>query len=345
MAVEPERWISALWAARLVAAAAAEGVDVASQLATLSLSPADLRSDEAVLSERQHLALWTAVMTSGADASFPIRYAQAMTPDHYGVLGLAMKTAANVGDVLTILSRYLCVWTNAVRCRVHDDPGPTARIELERDGHRSLGMRAANESAVAELVHGLRQITQRPVVLREACFRHSAPETSSAQSAFFGCPVRYMAAFDGIVIERSLLTQSVRLGDRGLSRFMGEQLDELAKKTPKLESFSGRVGDAIADALPGGRPKVAAIARQLGVSARTLQRRLADEGASFDHIVEHTRRSISTRLLTAGTYPIAEVAFLVGYSEPSAFHRAFRRWFDETPGHFRQRTRGAAADA
>jgi len=75
----------------------------------------------------------------------------------------------------------------------------------------------------------------------------------------------------------------------------------------------------------------------LGLSQRTLQRRLSDEGTTFARIVDRTRRELSEHYLTEPNVAAFEVAFLLGYSEPSAFHRAFRRWTGMTPQEFRRR--------
>jgi AraC-like DNA-binding protein len=81
------------------------------------------------------------------------------------------------------------------------------------------------------------------------------------------------------------------------------------------------------------------VARDLGTSRRTLQRRLADAGASYQGLLDETRREAAERYLTESSLSIAEVAYLLGYSEPSAFHRAFKRWFGRSPQGFRERLR------
>jgi AraC-like DNA-binding protein len=83
-------------------------------------------------------------------------------------------------------------------------------------------------------------------------------------------------------------------------------------------------------------PKAQAIARRLGMSERTLQRRLADEGLSFQKLVDEARRELAEGLLVRSDYSLAEVAFLTGFSEQSAFNRAFKRWLDQTPAAYRQ---------
>jgi len=84
---------------------------------------------------------------------------------------------------------------------------------------------------------------------------------------------------------------------------------------------------------------MSAIARQLGMSERTLHRRLAEDGASYQELLEEVRKAAASRYLDESPLAISEIAYLLGYSEPAAFHRAFKRWYATTPEHFRTRSR------
>ena len=92
----------------------------------------------------------------------------------------------------------------------------------------------------------------------------------------------------------------------------------------------------IEPALSEGPPRIEAIARRLGMSSRTLQRRLADQHCAYAELVERARRGLATDLLREGRYGLAEIAFLCGYSDQSTFSRAFRRWEGKTPASFRR---------
>ena len=94
----------------------------------------------------------------------------------------------------------------------------------------------------------------------------------------------------------------------------------------------------IADVLTDGIPSLAQVASDLGMSARTLQRRLSDQGLTFQALVDQARRETAERFLADTRYSSAEVAFLTGFSEQSAFTRAFKRWAGQTPGTYRDLT-------
>ena len=133
-----------------------------------------------------------------------------------------------------------------------------------------------------------------------------------------------------------------RLAELGEDPALFDLLDRhargLAGRAPGEGEIAARVRASVAAELPGREPSVAAVARRLATSARTLQRRLGEEGTSFARLVDEVRRERAETFLRAGDVSIAEVSWLVGFSEQSAFTRAFRRWTGTSPTDFRRRT-------
>jgi AraC-like DNA-binding protein len=131
------------------------------------------------------------------------------------------------------------------------------------------------------------------------------------------------------------LATKTRLGDEGLSAFLLSQLDQIRAQREQ-GSLVVRVRGAVTDALCDGPPRKGQIARQLGMSERTLQRQLSDRGQSFQGLVNEVRREVAEQLLTTSHNTLSEVAFLTGFSDQSAFQRAFKIWTGQTPAGFRQ---------
>jgi AraC-like DNA-binding protein len=143
----------------------------------------------------------------------------------------------------------------------------------------------------------------------------------------YGRPVRFGCDRDALVLDRAALLRPLPLADSALSEYFLAQLEELTPPT----TWSGRVAGEIERVLGSESPTLPDAARVLGVSPRTLQRQLSAEGTSFQELVAETRRRLAEELLGDGLHSISEVAFMLGFSEPSAFHRAFRRWTGTTP--------------
>lgn len=126
------------------------------------------------------------------------------------------------------------------------------------------------------------------------------------------------------------------LGDEGITQFLISHLDHELAQIDDAPALQTQTKSEIAHALSEGLPKMADIARKLGLSARSFHRRLAEHGLSFQTLTEETRREIATAMLQDERYSLFEVAFLTGYSEQSAFNRAFKRWMGMTPAAYRK---------
>ncbi|MFI2237356.1 AraC family transcriptional regulator [Streptomyces chrestomyceticus] len=191
----------------------------------------------------------------------------------------------------------------------------------------------------------------RRIPLRHARFAHPAPAHAHEYELLFGCAVRFgaprtAAAFDArwlaapVVRDEAALTAMLRRAPADLlsRREYGTTVTERVRRTLVL---------ALRAAGPARLPEVAEVAARLAVSPATLRRRLQEEGTSYRRLKDAVRRDAAISSLAAGREPIAELAARLGFSEDTAFHRAFRRWTGTTPGAYRLRpqTAGGAAGA
>jgi AraC-like DNA-binding protein len=261
-----------------------------------------------------------------------------MRLDEYGALGLAFKAATTLGASYARVERYARLWTSVVEYELQPDPRGVLFI-LHRPGARRLGMRLSNEATLVSAVAIARQVSPVPVAPLEVQIRHPAPNSAAAHEEWFGCPVRFDAERDALLFSREALAQPNILGDEGISRYLLSHLDaelaEIADEAPLVRQTK----DAIAQALSDGAPRMDAIARGLGLSARSFHRRLSEHGMSFQALTEETRRELAEGLLRDEQHSLAEIAFLTGFSEQSSFTRAFKRWLGTTPASYRKERR------
>jgi len=155
---------------------------------------------------------------------------------------------------------------------------------------------------------------------------------------FFRCPLRFHARRDALVFEQSVLATPFVTHNADLLRALLPSLD--ARLAPLESSFLDAVRRAVARRMSGERPSVEKVARELSLSARTLQRRLGELGISYQQILDEVRHDTALQLLRAQDIEIAEVAFLLGFEELNSFTRAFRAWEGTTPQRWRS-ARGA----
>ncbi len=203
-------------------------------------------------------------------------------------------------------------------------------IRYALPGARGALRRHGDECAVAEFVVGARALSGREVVPRAVTFRHAAPADTRAHAALFRCPIAFGAAHSAVTFEDDDLDRPLPHGSAVYGEAFEAMVAAAVAALPRDEGAVAAVRAVVAPALDGGRCSLASAARALRLSERTLQRRLREEGESFASVLDGVRREAAARYLAEGL-PLGEVAARLGYAEPSAFHRAHRRWTGTTP--------------
>jgi AraC-like DNA-binding protein len=209
------------------------------------------------------------------------------------------------------------------------------KLVFNREGARGLGMRCANEAALAEMVQIGREISGVHVSPRRVSVRHPPFDDPGEHEDFFGCPLVFDSHEDAVVFDASVMRLPVLKADEGLSKFILGHLDQRVAERGLEPSLVESVRRIVCNELPGGVPKMEAVAKRVGMSKRTLQRRLGEHDTTFQRFVDHTRQDLADQLLRQTPQPLAAIAFLLGFSEQSAFQRAFKRWTGKTPTEVR----------
>ena len=233
-------------------------------------------------------------------------------------------------------------------CRYQRLIHETSQVRLERSGDRAVlshrlpgGMAAPRQTAeliLAAWVRTGRVAARTKWSPAEVRFAHHAPRDSREHERFFGAPLRFATGENALVLPAALLDLPCRRTDRSLlsllDRYAADRLG-----APRTATFADRARAAMSEELQAGNVTAHGLAARLKVSVRTLHRSLAAEGTSYRRLLDQLRLDIAERHLTDDRMSVAEVAFLVGFSELSAFHRAFKRWTGRTPVTFRTEAR------
>ncbi len=273
--------------------------------------------------------------------TIPLRVGAAMRCDDYGAFGLAWKSATTLRGSYDRAERYALVLTSVSIYEVE----PTfdgAFLHLHRDGERRLGLRLSNEATLASIAAISREVASRPFRALEVHIQHPAPPSTAAHEAYFGCPVHFGSDRDALRVSQSTLETPNKLGDAGIASFFATHLEAELDDLDDPVSIEREVCNLVTTSLSEGVPLLSDVARRMAMSGRTLQRRLAERGSSFQTLVDESRRALGKRLLRATEYSLIEIAFMTGFSEQSAFTRAFKRWEGRTPGAFRAQLRAGS---
>jgi len=325
--------VTSLFARKMVAAAGPE-VDAAAVLAMANLEPDQPIDPKVMVPDTVYYRMLEAMAERTDVTDLPLRVGASMRCDEYGALGLAWKSAPTLLGSFRRVERYARIWTSVVEYELRADSRGIVFL-LHRQGERRLGMRLSNEATLASAVAISREVTPLPFAPLEVHFRHPAPRTLDRHEAYFGCPVIFGSDLDGLVVSTEALDRPNKLGDEGITQFLLPHLDAELREVGAEQTLQSLAQTAIARSLSEGVPKMADVARGLGMSARSFHRRLSEHGMTFQTLTEATRRDLAKQLLEEDRHSLAEVAFLTGFSEQSSFTRAFKRWVGRTPAHYR----------
>lgn len=269
------------------------------------------------------------------DPGFSIRVGQQMILDDYDVLGLAWKTCLSPRDMFKRCERFFILMTDTQLYKVQDE-GETGSITIYRDAPRR-GIEISNESSIVAtltVIHKITGVDIRPV---KVSFAHSKPDKIDPYEDYFSCPVHFGQKYNRLVFRSEDLDTKSLKADRSINQFMMERLQEKAEGIEvSANKLLNDTQNLIKDALPSGIPFAAEIGRHLGMSTRTLSRRLSEKGMNYRQLVQNTQLEISTELLKNTSETVSEIAFQAGFSEQSAFNRAFKRWTGKSPLEYRK---------
>ena len=286
---------------------------------------------------RQVLGLIDHAVQVTGDEHLGLHLAQHAQPGSFDVHLYAMVSSATLGDAFQCLSRYQRLIHDSTEVRL-DIEGDWARLRHRMPG----GLAAPRHSAeflLAAWVRGGRMATGTTWAPVEVRFAHPEPASSDEHRRFFGAPVRFLARENALVIPTALLELPCARADAALFTMLDRYAVDRLERAPRSAAIAERARAALVAALRHGEPSAAHVASRLKMSVRTLTRALAAEDTTYRRLLEQLRRDLAVRHLADARLSVTEIAFLLGFSELSAFHCAFRRWTGHSPSAFRAQSR------
>jgi AraC-like DNA-binding protein len=336
--------VSAGIGAFIVNAAAAAGVSRAAleKRTGFALSRAD--DPDARIPIEMETALWDEAANATGDSAFGLHAAEGLRPGLFDVLDYVVRAAPTVRASLERLARYNRLVHDAAVFTVSEGRDGVVRIEHSLSRPGVVQSRHAAEFTLASLVVIGAQMSGAPLAPVAVELRHPAPDAvaRAAHLRLFGVAPWYDRAVNALELTGAAAARPVLTADPLLSRVVVRHAEALLAERPAAaETTAGTVRRILTRLLGDDEAgcSLTAVSASLHMSERSLQRRLADEGVTFDALLDDLRRELALRYLADEKVAIAEIAYLLGYSEPSAFHRAFKRWTGTTPAEARQQRR------
>lgn len=327
------------WARAIRKAVDAAGADSAALFREAGLDPAALDDPNARYPLEKTTRLWRLAVAATADPCLGLAVASQVTPTTFHALGYSLAASGTLKEAFERVRRYFRIVTDAAeldfgavgeeyRFRVRPLPGPVQPAPEAIDAFMSMFVRMCR-SRVGRDFAPLRLRLARP-----------APPTDCF-ARVIRAPVEFGAPENCLVFARADIERPLEGANPELARHNEEIVLKYLARFDK-DNIRARAQAALIEQLPLGEPGAARVAAALHMSLRSLQRRLAQDGGSYEALLDATRRELALDYLRDPRYSVGEVTYLLGYSDASSFSRAFRRWTGQAPSRFRDGGPGAA---
>lgn len=317
------------------------GVDPADTLAAVGLSESQLHDPALRIPNHTAQAFWAKATLASNDPAFGLHVAEGISPSTLHLFTYLASTSATPREAYQRSSRYLRLVNDALAVTLRVD-GSRTICTLEMEGFPATP--TSSEYGIALMVRSV------PIVMGghtplEAWFTHSEPDYVSEYHRILGVTLRFDAPYDAIIGNAAGLDEPLPKADSTLCRMLERHAGELLAKLAPSHGFANAVRQRITRELGSGNPGAEAVADSLGVNVRTLRRRLRDEGTSHQSVLDEVRAELASGMLEEPGLSVNEIAFLLGFSDASAFHKALRRWTGRAPSEYVRELRKRGRDA
>ncbi|PWV95366.1 AraC family transcriptional regulator [Hoeflea marina] len=327
--------VAASLASSIAHYASSRGIDVAPIARACGLDPDEFGKLGVMISLDRLCRLLEALAMLANDPQFGLKAGLAFEKGASGPFGYALMHAPTLRDALVFMGRNLTKISQTSGCTLEIGPRE-ARLEwtfspliLKRDQY--VDMSVVMALARFRGILGQDMDRARLELEREKPTNVYIYRESLCRNLVFGAPI------NALVFPSELLSRANANADARLFAIMSQQMDAVPVQRPQSEDLMTMVRLHIIDSIGTRPPSLSTTAASLGLSERTLQRRLSEAGTSLKDMIDEGRRELAQRLLSETSLSLSQIGFRLGFSAPSAFTRSATRWFGVSPSAFRQR--------
>lgn len=322
------------WAIAIARTLDAHGADSAALFRRAGLDPVQLKDPNGRYPVSRMAQLWRLAVEATGDPCFGLKAAAYVQPATFHSLGLAVLASQNLEDALIRTARFSRIVSNAVDVVIERTPEGVKEVVQFLDGvpvvEEAIDLFMASTFKIGRMLTGAERLPG-VVHLRR---RGDAAMQREFQN-HFQCPVHLGSDENSLLIPHEWMQRPLPMANPELARQNDRVVMEYLRRFDGAR-ISEKVRTEVISRLAAGEPGRADIARALNISEKTLQRRLAGEGSSYQQVLEETRRELAQQYLRDRNVSVCEVTFRLGFSDQSSFTRAFKRWTGVPPGEFRR---------
>ncbi len=314
-------------------------VDVDVFLNAIGVNPADVRKPDGYIAVETYLHIQESAAQMTRDACFGLHMGEFAEAGSWSILGYMMMNCRTMREAFEKSARYARIVGNMI----------TARAVVQLNGVKIIFhtapaspkmSRHCYESVLSSGIRMIRTLTGNPRINPvEVGFIYSQPQDAKEYQRIFNCPVLFNQKENYYILGFDLINMPVKLANPDLLAYFEQYAQRFLAEMEADKETTRQVTQIILSRLDDEGLSINTVARQMAMSVRTLQNRLADEGVSFSDLLAEIRQRLAKRYLQED-YSVEQITYLLGFSEPSTFRKAFKKWLGVTPGEFRQQQAG-----
>lgn len=328
--------ISVLYVSVMARAIQYEGADHTDLFRQFGLDAKRLAAPDARISIPRFMRLGQAAIALTGNRALGLTMGQLTRPVDAGHAGLAAQAAPTAGQGLANLIDYALLTSRNSRGHPRLDSS-TGRADFYSIRPYNIFNYFVVDSVLAAWTHYLRNVTGCHAVLSRVTIEYPSQNLDAVFEEWFDCPVTFGAESNSIYLSPGVSSMACDGAQPAMHRKLTDQCTELLRKLRSGWGVKDAVTEKLSPLLEGGTVSLERVAGELGVSPWTLQRQLTAEGTGFRELVDVTRQELALDYIRETRISLAEIAWLLGFSNPAAFQKAYKRWFRVSPGEHRKR--------
>jgi AraC-like DNA-binding protein len=319
--------------------AESQNMDTSSAISKAGIAQNIFNIENGRIKGEQFQALIKALLHQSNDPLMGLNSSQHVQPGSYSVLGYIVMSCATIGEALLRISRFerlvgdMGITTKSVH-------GDFIHIQWHCAYSDTEVRQQMIDNVLASWTNYARWLANQKTSPHKILLERPLPNLEDIQKyeVFFNCPIEFEAKQNAIILHQDLLKEPLRQPDKLLLKTLESHAEnQISALNEKDLSFSIRVSNTIRTQLNLGVARKELVAEELNMTARTLQRKLANEDSSYQTLLDHIRLERASDMLNNTPLTIQDIAFNLGFSDGRSFHRSFKNWTGRTPGEYRDK--------
>ncbi len=316
-------------------------IDFIEIAAVADVDTAILGNERARISSKQFELMWQQVFTGCKDPHPGLSFGRELARHYPGgsVLFTMMMNCATIGDALNAFVRYHRIMADAVQPQIRR-AGDRIYLSWKASRRGFPEHPVLSEALICTFHFILKHLSQGGINPVAVCFTHDGPEDMSAYSALFNAPILFRAEENELIVDSTAMNINIPMASNEIYKILETHAARISDSIGKADEWSNKVIRIISSmVIKGSKPRIDSVSKELALSRRSLQANLKGEKTTFRKCLEKVRKQTALDHLVRPDLSICDVAFLLGYSEQSAFNHAFKRWTGQSPHEYRNQLR------